>query len=204
MWPILTPMHWTITLSDPEVTLHQKQGQHSQYPEHQRGTLNVHCKFPVYIQCGAVYIQCANYHWKRTELYPECTLKHALNSAVHTLKSPQWQCTGALNLHSIQLQCIFSAALNIPSSPRSVLHCRYPETTLNPHSTSTGVGEFLNTFHLDSGYIVWKPPHFREVNLLMWIWEWMLFYFTLTPFLNGSFPRKASIILSNAPPWRKS
>ena len=66
------------------------------------------------------------------------TLKHALNSAVHTLKSPQWQCTGALNLHSSQLQCIFSAALNIPSSPRSVLHCRYPETILNPHSTSMG------------------------------------------------------------------
>ncbi len=43
-----------------------------------------------------------------------------------------------------EVECIFSAfqgPLNlhcIPSSPHSVLHCRYPETTLNPHSTSMG------------------------------------------------------------------
>ncbi len=30
-------------------------------------------------------------------------------------------------------------SVKIPSSLRSVLHCRYPETTLNPHSTSMGV-----------------------------------------------------------------
>ena len=38
-------------------------------------------------------------------------------------------------------------ALNIPSSPRSVLHCRYPETTLNLHSTSMGVSIFFPIAH---------------------------------------------------------
>ena len=48
------------------------------------------------------------------------------------------QCTDALNLHSSLLQCIFSAALKIPCSLHLVLHCRYPEATLNPQSTSMG------------------------------------------------------------------
>ncbi len=61
------------------------------------------------------------------------------------LSKGQWTYgpTLCLSIDTHILQCIFSAAPNIPSSPRSVLHCRYPETTLNPHSTSMGGGRTI-------------------------------------------------------------
>ena len=66
------------------------------------------------------------------------------------------QCTGALNVHSSLHQCIFSAALKIPSSLCSVLHCKYPETTLNPHSTSIGESYLYKYTH----------PAYRPIGLL--------------------------------------
>ncbi len=102
-----------------------------------QGPLNVHC-----IRIRAAAVRTLNTLIKYTcpELCSAYTERSTFLPKVVQMcwKSPQWQCTDALNLHSSQLQCIFSTALNIPSNPHSVLHCRYPETILNPHSTSMG------------------------------------------------------------------
>ncbi len=45
-----------------------------------------------------------------------------------------YQCTFSV------VQCMFSVLI-IPSSLRPVLYCRFPETTLNAHSTLVGGGD---------------------------------------------------------------
>ncbi len=98
-----------------------KEAKLSLYPRPKWSAYSGHCRAPrIYTASKSGQLQCTLLiHWSST-------LK---------LQGP-WMCTEP----TLQPTAVyFRSALNIPNSLRSVLHCRYLETTLNPHSTSMGV-----------------------------------------------------------------
>ena len=73
-----------------------------------------------------------------TEAYPELSELGSVYAEVSSVTV--YGCTES----TLQPTAVyFQSALKIANSLHSVLHCRYPEITLNPHSTSMGVNSLV-------------------------------------------------------------